>query len=133
VSGLHTPADRLTRLARKRLHLGVCGSVACYRAADLLRAWLALDLHVSAPLTPGARQFVAPLLFASLGAAPVYEAMFTPGQEVFAHLEPASTLTPWWWPRLRPTRSPAWPTARQATCWPPRPWPLTGRWSWPRP
>ena len=87
-SGLKTPFDQSTRFERKRLHLGVCGSVACYKAADLLRAWSGMGIHVSATLTPGARRFVAPLLFESLGAAPVYEDMFTAGQDVFSHLEP---------------------------------------------
>ncbi|MTJ91917.1 MAG: bifunctional phosphopantothenoylcysteine decarboxylase/phosphopantothenate--cysteine ligase CoaBC [Desulfovibrio sp.] len=87
-SGLNTPFDQSTRFERKRLHLGVCGSVACYRAADLLRAWTGMGMHVSATLTPGARRFVTPLLFESLGAAPVYEDMFSPGQDVFSHLEP---------------------------------------------
>ena len=87
-SGLKTPFDHSTRFAQKRLHLGVCGSVACYRAADLLRAWRGMGIHVSATLTPGARHFVTPMLFESLGATPVYEDMFTSGQEIFAHLEP---------------------------------------------
>ena len=87
-SGLKTPFDHSTRFAQKRLHLGVCGSVACYRAADLLRAWRGMGMHVSVTLTPGARRFVTPMLFESLGAAPVYEDMFTQGQEIFAHLEP---------------------------------------------
>ena len=87
-SGLNTPFDQSTRYERKRLHLGVCGSVACYKAADLLRAWTGMGIHVSATLTPGARRFVAPLLFESLGAAPVYEDMFSQGQDVFSHLEP---------------------------------------------
>ena len=87
-SGLNTPFDKSTRFERKRLHLGVCGSVACYKAADLLRAWTGMGMHVSATLTPGARRFVAPLLFESLGATPVYEDMFTAGQDVFSHLEP---------------------------------------------
>ncbi len=88
MSGLNTPVDLCTQFANARLHLGVCGSVACYRAVDLLRAWRGMGIHVSATLTRGARQFVTPLLFGSLGAAPVYEDMFTPGQEIFAHLEP---------------------------------------------
>ena len=41
-ASLATPFDRSTRFAHKRLHLGVCGSVACYRATELLRAWLRL-------------------------------------------------------------------------------------------
>ncbi len=88
MSCLNTPVDLCTHFANTRLHLGVCGSVACYRAVELLRAWRGMGIHVSVTLTRGARQFVTPLLFASLGANPVYEDMFAPGQEVFAHLEP---------------------------------------------
>ena len=88
MSLLNTPVDLCTRFANTRLHLGVCGSVAAYKAADLLRAWLSMGIHVSVTLTRSARQFVSPLLFASLGAAPVYEDMFAQGQEIFAHLEP---------------------------------------------
>jgi phosphopantothenoylcysteine decarboxylase/phosphopantothenate--cysteine ligase len=78
------------RFGGRRLHLGVCGSVACYKAAELLRAWRKLDIHVSATLTGAAQHFVKPLLFESLGAVPVYEGMFAPGSDVFAHLEPGS-------------------------------------------
>ena len=87
-ASLAAPFDQSTRFAHKRLHLGVCGSVACYRATDLLRAWLKLGIHVSVTLTDGARRFVTPLLFESLGALPVYGGMFEPGQDIFAHLEP---------------------------------------------
>ena len=87
-ASLAAPFDHSTRFAGKRLHLGVCGSVACYRATDLLRAWLAMGIHVSVTLTEGARRFVAPLLFESLGALPVYGGMFEQGQDIFAHLEP---------------------------------------------
>ncbi|MDR2055005.1 MAG: bifunctional phosphopantothenoylcysteine decarboxylase/phosphopantothenate--cysteine ligase CoaBC [Desulfovibrio sp.] len=79
-----------TRFGRRRLHLGVCGSVACYKSAELLRAWRKLDIHVSATLTGAAQHFVKPLLFESLGAIPVYDGMFAPGTDVFAHLEPGS-------------------------------------------
>lgn len=83
-----TPFGQSTRFANRRLHLGVCGSVACCKVPELLRAWRKLDIHVSVTLTPGAQRFVTPLLFESLGAAPVYGEMFAPGQEIFAHLEP---------------------------------------------
>lgn len=88
---LATPLDSSSHFARQRLHLGVCGSVACYRAADLLRHWQRLGIQVSLTLSAGARQFVTPLLFESLGAAPVYGGMFEPGQNPFAHLEPGQT------------------------------------------
>lgn len=74
--------------AGSRIHLGVSGSVACYKAADLLRAWLKIGLEVSATPTSGACQFISPLLLKSLGAKPVYGEMFAPGEDVFAHLEP---------------------------------------------
>lgn len=78
----------LTRLANRRVHLGVTGSVACYKAAELLRDLLACQVHVSATLTDAAGKFVTPLLFRSLGAMPVYGAMFEDGEDPFAHLEP---------------------------------------------
>ena len=74
----------------KRLHLGVCGSVAAYRALDLVRQWQDAGLSVSATLTPAAQKFVTPLTFAALGASPVYTAPFDDAQAPtpFAHLEP---------------------------------------------
>lgn len=80
--------SRSGKFAGKRLHLGISGSVACYRALDVLRGLRALNIHVSATLTQGARQFVTPLLFEALGAMPVYGEMFAPGEDPFAHLEP---------------------------------------------
>lgn len=73
-----------------RLHLGVCGSVAAYRALDLVRQWQDAGVSVSATLTLSAQKFVTPLTFAALGAAPVYTAPFDDPQapSPFAHLEP---------------------------------------------
>ncbi|MDR2573306.1 MAG: bifunctional phosphopantothenoylcysteine decarboxylase/phosphopantothenate--cysteine ligase CoaBC [Desulfovibrio sp.] len=79
-----------TRFTGRHLHLGVCGSAACFKAAELLRGWRGTGIRVSATLTGAARRFVTPLLFESLGAAPVYGDMFAPGEDVFAHLEPGS-------------------------------------------
>ena len=70
-----------------RLHLGVCGSVAAFRALDLLRHWRACGVAVSATLTPAARRFVTPLSFEALGASPVYGDMFDANTGSFAHLE----------------------------------------------
>lgn len=73
----------------KRLHLGVCGSVAAFAAVDILRSALNLGMEVSACLTESAERFVTPLTFAALGASPVYENMFAVDDgRRFAHLEP---------------------------------------------
>lgn len=83
-----TPFTDSGKFSGRRLHLGVSGSVACYKAVELLRAWRRLEMEVTATLTAGAREFVTPLLFASLGARHVYGDMFAPGEDVFAHLAP---------------------------------------------
>ena len=70
-----------------RLHLGVCGSAAAFRALDLLRRWQDCGIAVSAVLTPSARRFVTPLSFETLGASPVYGDMFDAQAGPFAHLE----------------------------------------------
>lgn len=74
-------------LAGRRLHLGVCGSVAAYRLLDVLRWWHKAGVHIAATLTPAAQKFVTSLSFEALGASAVYTQMFG-GEAVFGHLEP---------------------------------------------
>lgn len=77
-----------THFTGRRLHLGVCGSVAAYRAPDLVRQWQDAGADVSVTLTPSAQKFITPLTFEALGASPVYAPMFAPADTPFAHLEP---------------------------------------------
>lgn len=72
----------------RRLHLGVCGSVAAYRAPDLVRMWKDAGLGVGVTLTGSARKFITPLTFEALGAGPVYTEIFDGGEGPFGHLEP---------------------------------------------
>lgn len=76
--------------AAPRLHLGVTGSIAAYRAPDLVRQWQDAGLAVSVTLTPAAQRFIMPLTFSALGAAPVYTSLFgdVEAPSPFAHLEP---------------------------------------------
>ena len=78
---------------QRRLHLGVCGSVAAYRAPDLVRQWQDAGVAVSVTLTPSASRFITPLTFEALGASPVYTAMYGDqgAPSPFAHLEPGQT------------------------------------------
>lgn len=71
----------------KRLHLGVTGSIAAYKALDLTRAFLRLHIQVGATLTEAARRFVTPLSFQALGADPVHTELF-PETTQYEHLEP---------------------------------------------
>ena len=72
----------------KRIHLGVTGSIAAYKALDLTRAFLRLHIQVGATLTDAARKFVTELSFGALGADPLFTDMFAEGMN-YDHLEPA--------------------------------------------
>ena len=75
----------------RRVHLGVTGSVAAYKALPLLRRLLAAGAGVGVTLTEAARQFVTPLAFEALGTDPVYTALFNHDAANFAHLAPAQS------------------------------------------
>lgn len=77
-------------IAHSKIHLGVCGSVAAYKAVDVMRTLQKLDCHVSVTLTESATKFIAPLSFSSLGASPLYNALFSPSETPFEHLEPGT-------------------------------------------
>ena len=72
------------------IHLGVCGSIAAYKALDILRMWRNANIDVSVTLTPSAMEFVTPLSFEALGASRVYTSMYSdlPQQSPFPHLDP---------------------------------------------
>ena len=79
-------------LKGRHLHLGVCGSVAAYKAVDIMRALQKAGASVSVTLTESAVRFIAPLTFESLGADPVYTRMFGQDESVqFGHLQPGRT------------------------------------------
>ena len=71
------------------VHLGVTGSVAAYKSAEILRALQELGLDVCVTLTQAAAHFVSPLLFESLGATAVYSSLWNTPESSFGHLEPA--------------------------------------------
>ncbi|MEO8571445.1 MAG: bifunctional phosphopantothenoylcysteine decarboxylase/phosphopantothenate--cysteine ligase CoaBC [Chloroflexota bacterium] len=59
------------RLAGRFIGLGVTGSIAAYKAVELLRLLRAEGADVTVMLTPAASQFVGPLSFAALSRHPV--------------------------------------------------------------
>lgn len=79
-------------LQGKRLHIGVCGSVAAYKSIEIMRSLQKMGVQTSVTLTESATRFLAPLTFEALGADPVYTSMF--GQDdgvLFGHLQPGRT------------------------------------------
>ena len=71
------------KTSAKHIVLGVTGSIAAYKAADLIRRFQDRGLHVSVIMTKEAEQFITPLTLSSLCGEPVYRDMFDRGQEAW--------------------------------------------------
>jgi len=65
------------RLAGKEIVLGVTGSIAAYKAVELLRELVKAGASVKVVMTESARRFVAPLTFATLSRQEVMTDLFT--------------------------------------------------------
>ncbi len=68
---------------------GIAGSIACYRACDLLRGLRALGASVRAAPTQGATAFVTPLLLESLSGQPCLLTSLDVDQGRIPHVEEA--------------------------------------------
>jgi phosphopantothenoylcysteine decarboxylase/phosphopantothenate--cysteine ligase len=67
--------------------LGVTGSVAAYKAVDILRLFMKAGEDVHVLMTPAATQFVGPLTFQSLSGHPVMTDILNPQGWQMAHLD----------------------------------------------
>ncbi len=63
-------------LEEKRIVLGVCGSIASYKAADVASKLTQAGALVDVILTSSAQRFVSPLTFRALTRRPVYTNMY---------------------------------------------------------
>src|SRR5215212_6169647 len=70
-------ADR-SLLAGARVVLGVCGSIACYKAVDIASKLTQAGALVDAVMTEAATRFVTPLALRSLTGRPAYVDMYNP-------------------------------------------------------
>ena len=72
----------------RRIVLGVSGSIASYKAAEIASRLVQAGAEVDAALTPSATRFITPLTFRSLTAREPYGDMFEPhGEDGEAHVE----------------------------------------------
>lgn len=77
-----------TMLRGKHILLGVSGSIAAYKAAELARLLVKSGASVQVVMTKSAAEFINPLTFFSLTGREVYRDMFSGGPEVAtAHIE----------------------------------------------
>ena len=65
-------------LEGKKIILGVCGSIAAYKSASLVRLLVKAGAEVKVVMTPGAANFITPLTLATLSKNPVPVDYFIP-------------------------------------------------------
>ncbi|MDD1620678.1 MAG: bifunctional phosphopantothenoylcysteine decarboxylase/phosphopantothenate--cysteine ligase CoaBC, partial [Methylococcaceae bacterium] len=65
----------------KKILLGVCGGIAAYKSAELVRLLRKRGAEVRVVMTRSARQFVTPLTFQALSGHPVHTDLMDAGQE----------------------------------------------------
>ena len=78
----------MQHLTNKRVLLGVTGSIAAYKAADLIRRLREAGAEVRVVMTDGAKAFVTPLTFQALSGLPVHENLLDKEAEAaMGHIE----------------------------------------------
>ena len=65
-------------MSKRKVLLGVTGSIAAYKAAELVRLFVKNGDEVTVVMTEAATKFVAPLTFQTLSRNPVYVDQFAP-------------------------------------------------------
>ncbi|TFF36934.1 bifunctional phosphopantothenoylcysteine decarboxylase/phosphopantothenate--cysteine ligase CoaBC [Mucilaginibacter psychrotolerans] len=65
-------------LENKKVILGVCGSIAAYKTATLVRLLVKAGAQVQVVMTPDATNFITPLTLSTLSKRPVYSEYFKP-------------------------------------------------------
>jgi phosphopantothenoylcysteine decarboxylase/phosphopantothenate--cysteine ligase len=74
--GVPAPRDPAAPLAGASIVVGVCGGIAAYKAAELVRLFDKAGANVRVMMTPRAQAFVGPLTFQALTRAPVFTDLF---------------------------------------------------------
>lgn len=70
---------RLPGLRGKTITLGVCGGIAAYKSAELVRLLVKQGCVVQVVMTPSATQFIQPLTFQALSGRPVHVSQWPDG------------------------------------------------------
>jgi len=65
-------------LEGKKITLGICGSIAAYKSASLIRLLVKAGADVQVVMTPDATSFITPLTLSTLSKRPVLVEYFTP-------------------------------------------------------
>lgn len=78
----------LERLSNKRILVGVTGSIAAYKAGELVRRLREQGAEVKVIMTRAATEFVTPMTFQALSGNPVYQHLLdTRAEAAMGHIE----------------------------------------------
>ncbi len=77
----------MSNLSEKKIVLGVCGSIAAYKSAILIRNLIKAGAEVKVILTASASQFITPLTLSTLSRNPVYTNFTEGSSEWNNHVE----------------------------------------------
>ncbi|MGX5172787.1 bifunctional phosphopantothenoylcysteine decarboxylase/phosphopantothenate--cysteine ligase CoaBC [Aliikangiella sp. IMCC44653] len=73
---------------KTKLLLGICGGIAAYKCADLVRRLVERDFDVRVVMTDAAAEFITPMTLQAVSGNPVNQAAFDPDMEAaMGHIE----------------------------------------------
>ena len=78
-----------------KIALGVCGGIAAYKAAEIVRLLQERGIRVQVIMTDSAQEFVRPLTFAALSGEKVITSMFAAEVGAEANVESAIEHIAW--------------------------------------
>ena len=64
-------------MARPHIVLGVCGSIAAYKAVEVCRRLVDSGAHVAPVMTADAARFLGPVTLSALASEPVHESLWS--------------------------------------------------------
>lgn len=77
----------MSNLVDKKVLVGVCGSIAAYKTANLVRLLIKAGAEVKVIMTTSASQFITPLTLSTLSRNKVYSELSDEGSEWNNHVE----------------------------------------------
>ncbi|MGF1614454.1 MAG: bifunctional phosphopantothenoylcysteine decarboxylase/phosphopantothenate--cysteine ligase CoaBC [Gammaproteobacteria bacterium] len=78
----------MDNVTKRRILVGVCGGIAAYKSADLVRRLREQDLEIRVVMTPSACEFITPLTLQALSGHPVHRSLLDEAAEAaMGHIE----------------------------------------------
>ena len=101
----------------KKIILGISGSIAAYKAAYLVRAFIKKGAEVQVVITPAGKEFITPVTLSALTGKPVVSEFFTTNDGTWhSHVDLGYGLMRWLLHRQQQARSERWQMELPTIC-----------------